>query len=54
MRPDPAHPWDRLHPSRPQLLMLSLRGTGQFEEPMAEDLRQPDIAGLEALVRRGP
>lgn len=54
VRPDPAYPWDRLHPSRPQMLMVSLRGTGEFEAPMAEALRQLDVAALEALVRRPP
>lgn len=54
VRPDPAYPWDRLHPSRPQMLMVSLRGTGEFEAPMAEVLRRLDVAALEALVRQGP
>lgn len=54
VRPDPAYPWDRLRPSRPQMLMVSLRGSGEFEAPMAEALRELDIAALEALVRQGP
>ncbi|MBV8034352.1 hypothetical protein [Roseateles sp.] len=54
VRPDPDYPWDRLHPSRPQMLMVSVRGTGEFELPMAEVLGQLDIVALEALVRQQP
>ncbi len=51
VRPDPAYPWDRAHPARPQMLMVSVRGGGEFEAPMAEALRRLDVDGLEALLR---
>ncbi|HEY1131890.1 MAG TPA: hypothetical protein VGF12_20950 [Roseateles sp.] len=54
VRPDPDYPWDRLQPSRPQMLMVSVRGTGEFEAPMADVLGQLDIAALERLVRKAP
>ncbi|TFW32240.1 hypothetical protein [Massilia horti] len=49
-KPDPAFPWDRQHPARAQMLMVSVRGGDTFEMPMQRVLQTLDLAGLQALV----
>ncbi|MFO1252047.1 MAG: hypothetical protein U1E77_13170, partial [Inhella sp.] len=48
---DPNWPWDTRRPAAPQLLMLSLRGNGEFEAPMQRVLQGLDLAAWQALVQ---
>ena len=50
VKPDPAYPWDTRQPARPQLLMVSVLGGGEFEEPMQRVLQTLDLNALQALV----
>ena len=50
VKPDPNFPWDRQHPARPQMLKVSVRGGGDFEQPMQRVLQRLDLKALQALV----
>lgn len=50
VRPDPDFPWDRAHPSRPQMLKVSIDGGDVFAEPMQRVLKTLDMKGFQALV----
>lgn len=50
VRPDPDFPWDSVHPSRPQMLKVSVDGGDRFTEPMQRVLHTLDLKGLQALV----
>jgi len=50
VKPDPNFPWDRPHPARPQMLKVSVRGGGDFEQPMHRVLQRLDLKALQALV----
>jgi hypothetical protein len=50
VRPDPDFPWDPAHPSRPQMLKVSVDGGDVFAEPMQRVLKTLDMKGLQALV----
>lgn len=50
VRPDPDFPWDRAHPSRPQMLKVSIEGGDVFAEPMQRVLKTLDMKGFQALV----
>lgn len=50
VRPDPHYPWDRQHPTRPQMLMVSIRGGDVFEAPMQRVMEELDVRALQALV----
>lgn len=50
VRPDPHYPWDRRNPTRPQMLMVSIRGGDVFEGPMQRVLAELDVKALQAMV----
>lgn len=50
VKPDPAFPWDRSQPARPQMLKLSVDGGDVFAEPMQRALQRLDLQALQALV----
>lgn len=50
VRPDPHYPWDRQHPTRAQMLMVSIRGGDVFEGPMQRVLTELDVRALQAMV----
>lgn len=50
VKPDPAFPWDRSQPARPQMLKLSVDGGDVFAEPMQRVLQRLDLQALQALV----
>lgn len=49
-RPDPAYPWDRQQPARPQMIKLQVMGGDVFEQPMQQVLQRLDLRALQALV----
>jgi hypothetical protein len=51
VKPDSDFAWDTDHPAQPQMLMLSLMGGEEFEQPMQRVLQTLDLAALQALVR---
>jgi len=50
VKPDPAFPWDRSHPGRPQMLKVAVDGGDVFTEPMQRVLQRLDLKALQALV----
>ena len=50
VRPDPDFPWDPVHPSRPQMVKVSVDGGDVFAAPMQRVLQTLDMKGFQALV----
>ncbi|HSV48076.1 MAG TPA: hypothetical protein VLJ58_19965 [Ramlibacter sp.] len=50
-KPDPAFAWDRQAPLKAQMIMVSVRGNGEFEAGMRAVLQGLDVEGFERLVR---
>lgn len=50
---DPAFPWSRDDRQRPQLLSLSVLGSGPHEAAMQQVLQTLDLGAFQALVRNG-